>query len=99
MFEIEYAESVEQDLLRLRAYHRKAILDAVDKSLAHEPLVETRRRKPLPGLTPPWEHVPPVWQLRVGEYRVFYDVDEARMIVVVRAVRHKAAHRTTKEIL
>ena len=53
MFEIEYAESVERDLLRLRAYHRKAILDAVDEQLAREPLTETRRRKPLPGLTPP----------------------------------------------
>ena len=49
MFEIEYADSVEQDLLRLRAYHRKAILDAIDKSLAHEPVVETWRRKPLAG--------------------------------------------------
>ena len=99
MFEIEYAKSVEQDLARLRAYHRKAILDAIDKHLAHEPLVETRRRKPLPGLTPPWVHVPPVWELRVGEYRVFYDVDEALVIVRVRAVRHKKAHKVTKEIL
>src|SRR5690242_14743413 len=99
MFEIEYAESVARDLHPLRAYHRKAILDAIDKFLTPDPLVETRRRKPLPGLTPPWEHVPPVWQLRVGEYRVFYDVDEIRMIVSVRAVRHKAAHRVTKEIL
>ena len=28
-----------------------------------------------------------------------YDVDDARMIVLVRAIRHKTAHRTTKEIL
>ena len=27
-------------------------------------------------LAPPWEHVPPVWELRVDEYRVFYDVAE-----------------------
>jgi len=60
VFEIEYAESVERDLLPLRVYHRKAILDAIDKQLAHEPLTETRRRKPLRGLTPPWDHVPPV---------------------------------------
>jgi mRNA-degrading endonuclease RelE of RelBE toxin-antitoxin system len=70
MFEIEYAESVEEDLRLLRAYHRRTILDAIDKFLTHEPLAETRRRKPLWGLVPPWDHVPPVWQLRVGEYRV-----------------------------
>jgi addiction module RelE/StbE family toxin len=99
MFKIEYAESVERDLRQLRAYHRKAILDAIDKELSHESLTETRRRKPLPGLAPPWEHAPPVWQLRVAAYRVFYDVDEDQRVVKVRAIRHKAAHKVTKDIL
>lgn len=99
MFEIEYAEGVEQDLLLLRAYHRRAILDAIDKFLTHEPLTETRRRKPLLGLVPPWDHVPPVWQLRVGEYRVFYDVDEERRLVMIRAIRCKNAHKNTKDIV
>jgi hypothetical protein len=53
----------------------------------------------LSGLVPPWEHVPPVWELRIGELCVFYDVDEAAQVVSVRAVRHKPAHRTTEEIL
>ena len=44
MFEIKYAESVERDLVQLRACHRNAILDAIDKYLAREPLAETRRR-------------------------------------------------------
>jgi len=70
-----------------------------DAHLAREPLVETRRRKPLPGLAPPWEHVPPIWELRVGEYRVFDDVDEHRRAVNVRAIRHKTAHKATKDIL
>jgi len=99
VFAIEYAESVGRDLAQLRAYHRRNILDAIEKQLAHQPLVETRRRKPLYGLTPPWEHVAPVWELRIGEYRAFYDVDEAHRIVKLRAIRHKAAHKTTKEIL
>ena len=99
MFEIEYAESVERDLRLLRAYHRTAILDAIDKYLPREPLVETRHRKPLAGLVPPWEHVPPIWELRGGEYRVFYDVDEGRGVVRVRAVRHKPAHKATKDIV
>jgi len=42
---------------------------------------------------------PPVWQLRVGEYRVFYDVDREEMAVYVRAVRLKPPHKTTEEIL
>jgi mRNA-degrading endonuclease RelE of RelBE toxin-antitoxin system len=43
--------------------------------------------------------VQPVWELRVGEYRVFYDVDEVGGQVVVRAVRRKPPHKTTEEIL
>lgn len=51
------------------------------------------------GLAPPWEHVEPVWELRIGEYRVFYDVDQAGATVAIRAIRHKPPHKTTEEIL
>jgi len=67
--------------------------------LTHEPTRRTRSRKPIIGLAPPWEHEDPVWQLRVGEHRVFYDVDEAGSVVTVRAIRYKPPHKTTEEIL
>jgi mRNA-degrading endonuclease RelE of RelBE toxin-antitoxin system len=38
------------------------------------------------------------WQLRVGDFRVFYDVDVEQKAVIVRAVRRKGT-RTTEEIL
>lgn len=47
---------------------------------------------------PPWDKVRPVWQLRVGDSRVFYDVTEAQRQVVVRAIRRKRT-KTTKEVL
>jgi mRNA-degrading endonuclease RelE of RelBE toxin-antitoxin system len=50
-------------------------------------------------VVPPWEHEAPVWQLRVGGYRVFYDVSEAASVVTVRAIRYKPPHKTTEEIL
>ncbi len=43
--------------------------------------------------------IPPVWELRVREYRVFYDVAAAEQTVYVRAIRRKPGHRTTEEIL
>jgi len=98
-YTIEYAEGVEDDLAVLRAFQRKHVLDSIDKQLTHEPMRETRNRKMLPGLIPPWEHIEPVWELRIGEYRVFYDVDEANSTVTVRAVRHKPPHKTAEEIL
>ncbi len=53
----------------------------------------------LEGLAPSFEAVPPIWELRVGEYRIFYDVDEDEKKVYVRAIRRKPPHKTTEEIL
>jgi len=99
MYEIEYAEGVADDLASLRAYERKSVLDSIEKQLRHEPTRQTRNRKILVSLVPSWEHVEPVWELRVGEYRVFYDVDEGTTVVMIRAIRHKPPHQTTEEIL
>jgi len=60
---------------------------------------ETRNHKMLPGLQPPWDQELPIWELRVGEYRVFYDVQEQARLVTVRAIRLKSPHKTTEEIL
>ena len=99
MFTIEYAEGVLEDLKALRATDRKRILDKIDEQLQDEPCRQTRNKKMLVGLKPPWEHEEPVWELRVGRYRVFYDVDEEKQRVIVRAVRTKPPHQTTKDIL
>lgn len=99
MYRIEYAEGISGDLAKLRAYNHKQILDRLEKQLRYEPAKKSKNRKPLPGLIPPWEYVEPVWQLRVGEYRVFYDVDEPSSLVMIRAIRHKPLHKTTEEIL
>jgi mRNA-degrading endonuclease RelE of RelBE toxin-antitoxin system len=99
VFKITYSESVADDLKPFKARERNRILDEIEVQLSHEPNRETRNRKKLIGLVPPWEHVPPVWEVRIGQYRAFYDVDEKAAGVVVRAIRHKAARKTTEEIL
>ena len=70
----------------------------MESQLVHQPTQATRNRKPLAGLTPKFEHVPPVWELRVGDFRIFYDVDESIPVVNVRAVRRKWPHQTTEQI-
>jgi mRNA-degrading endonuclease RelE of RelBE toxin-antitoxin system len=99
MYNLEYAEGVLEDLKRLRAAHRKRLLDKIDEQLLQNPSQETRNKKIVVGLKPPWEHEEPVWELRVGEHRVFYDVDEEDQRVVIRAIRRKRLHQTTEEIL
>jgi mRNA-degrading endonuclease RelE of RelBE toxin-antitoxin system len=61
--------------------------------------VPTRRRKCLLDLTPSFEHELPVWELRVGDFRVFYDVQEDELRVHVRAVRRKEARQKTEDIV
>jgi hypothetical protein len=75
------------------------ILAAIDPQLSYEPTAPTRHRKLLVNLIPPWEAVSPIWELRVGEYRVFYDVSEEERMVYVRATRHKPPGKRTEEIL
>jgi mRNA-degrading endonuclease RelE of RelBE toxin-antitoxin system len=100
MYKIKYAnKTVTRNLRELRAYERKQILNSIDKQLMYEPTIKTKHRKPIIGLIPPWEHVEPIWELIIGEYRVFYDVDEAAMVVNIRAIRYKPPHKTTEEIL
>ncbi len=78
---------------------RRRILNEIEEQLALQPSNATRRKKVLEALEPPWDQLGPVWQLSVGDFRVFYDIVEDDRLVIVRAVRKKPAHRTTDEIL
>jgi mRNA-degrading endonuclease RelE of RelBE toxin-antitoxin system len=51
------------------------------------------------NLIPPWSEELPVWELRVGDYRIFYDVSEEEELVYVRAIRKKPPDKRTEEIL
>lgn len=67
-YTVKFAESVEDHFRALTARDRAIALTAIDRQLLHEPLRETRNRKPLrPNPVAPWE-------LRVGDLRVFYEV-------------------------
>lgn len=90
-----------RELRSLRAYDQTLILEGIEEHLARRPDGATRRKKVLEDFTAPeqWAAEPPIWQLRVGDFRVFYDVDRERQVVWVRAVRRKPAHKTTGEIL
>lgn len=87
------------ELKKIRAFDRRRITEAIRSQLSYQPTLATRNRKRLDSLTPGFEHVPPIWELRVGEYRVFYDVDESSQMVCVRAVRLKAYGQTTEDIV
>jgi len=95
-YRIEYSPDAEDHLRMLTARQQVIVLDAVDKQLAHRPTVETRNRKPMrPNPLAPWE-------LRIGNLRVYYDVEEEpEPVVYVRAVGIKQRNRVRigKEVI
>jgi len=64
------------------------VIEAIERDLSHEPVREARQRKPLrPNPIAPWE-------LRVGDLRVFYDVQGGlEPTVTILAVGTKRGNR------
>ncbi len=83
-FEIEFATEAETDLDGTQPFYRKQILNGIEEHLRHAPMQVSRARiKQLRSV------ISPAFRLRVGEYRVFYDVDEVRQVVTVLRVLSK----------
>lgn len=79
--EIIFAPEAIQDLKRLSARNRSIVRDEIEKHLRHEPQkVSKSRIKRLRGIRRP-QH-----RLRIGEIRVFYDIDgeQVEVLAIVR---------------
>lgn len=83
MYKLEFTASALDDFGYIKKAEQNFILDNIEASLRHESLVETRLRKPLrPNNLSAWE-------LRVSDFRVFYDVEEDEKVVLIKAVGYK----------
>jgi len=94
---VMHVQAVEE-LERQRVFDQRKIINAIKRSLRDRPAVATRNRKCLEAFAPSFEHVPTLWELRVADYRVFYDVEEAETRVHIRAIRRKRPGQTTESI-
>ena len=83
-FEIEFSPDARDHLRALRKRDQRIIVDAVAEHLTHEPDQRTTRRKPVED-----NPIAP-WELRVGDYRIFYDLNHDDQVVVVVAVGQKS---------
>ena len=87
MFEIEFTLDATEDMRLLRKYERKQIVEMVQDQLKYRPTEETRNRKRLrPNQLAEWE-------LRIGRFRVFYDIDTQANRVKIEAVGYKRGNR------
>ena len=76
-YEIVLAPVAVEQLKSLRAHVRARVRDEIERHLRHEPKKVSRSRiKRLRGLARPQ------YRLRVGEVRVFYDVEEDEVQVL-----------------
>ena len=82
-FDIEYVRSTRGDLSTFDVFVRRQILDSIELHLRHQPTVETsrvKRMRPNPvGL----------WELRIGDYRAIYNVDEDLRLVTIKVIGEK----------
>jgi len=81
---IEFTKSARTEIKKLPAKAQKGILSAISK------LAESPRRgnvRPMTGVSS--------WRLRVGDYRVIYDIHDKKLVIVIIRVRHrKDAYRS-----
>jgi mRNA-degrading endonuclease RelE of RelBE toxin-antitoxin system len=87
-FFIDLSPDSRGQLDELTARERRILLDEIDVQLRYEPNVETRKRKPLDS------NELATWELRVGDFRIFYDVEmDPEPIVWIRAIGRKVRNK------
>ncbi len=84
----------------MTANKRATILTTVDRQLAHQPTIETTNRKRL-HIDATLPNMAEYWELRIGDIRVFYVVNEPASLVRVLSVGEKERNmvRIGKELI
>jgi mRNA-degrading endonuclease RelE of RelBE toxin-antitoxin system len=87
MFQIAFTPLALDHLRSLRKFDSKRVLDGIEAQLSQQPAEETRNRKRLrPNKLAEWE-------LRIGKFRVFYDVVVAESLVKIEAIGYKEGNK------
>ncbi|MBI3824056.1 MAG: type II toxin-antitoxin system RelE/ParE family toxin [Planctomycetes bacterium] len=86
-YTVELSPAAECHLDDLSAHDRKIVLTEIDKQLTHQPTTPTRNRKLLRA------NPLAAWELRVGQYRVLYNVIKDQVIVAIVAVAVKKGNK------
>ena len=97
-FRIVIKPQAAAELTVIRAFDRRRIVDEINNELRIDADCETKRKKRLDGVLAGFAFVPPLWELKSGDYRVYYDVSRGDLTVYIRAVRLKGT-RTTTEVI
>lgn len=83
MYSIEYTKEAVKDLKCFKRNEQQQIVDGINVQLRYQPTVETRNRKQMRS------NSMAEWELRLGEFRVLYNVDEEVLIVEIQRIGEK----------
>jgi mRNA interferase RelE/StbE len=78
-YTVEYARSVAKDLAKLPRDVKRRALEIIEGGLAQDPYWGKALTGPFRGL----------WKARVGDYRIVYAIEDARLVVFVLRIRHR----------
>jgi mRNA-degrading endonuclease RelE of RelBE toxin-antitoxin system len=78
---IEFSQDAEDHLDEFSAREQRIIVAAIEKQLLHQPDVATRNRKLLR------ENPLACWELRVEAIRVFYNVEDDKVLIIALSVK------------
>jgi len=86
-FRVRFEDDAVEHLDALKARDRAILLDELEKQLVNQPNVTTRHRKQL--------RPNPLakWQLSVGDFRIFYNVNASKNEVAILAIGTKVGNR------
>jgi mRNA-degrading endonuclease RelE of RelBE toxin-antitoxin system len=86
-FDINLTDGAQADLYWFTAYAQRIIVDGIEVHLRYQPTIGSRRiiamrPNPVAG-----------WELRLGDYRILYDVDNSARVVTIQAIGEKRGNR------
>jgi mRNA-degrading endonuclease RelE of RelBE toxin-antitoxin system len=99
MYQVDIVPEAVEELLEAPVFYRRVLEKLIESKLAGEPGRASRNCKKLDPLVTTFIHEPPLWEVRVGEWRIFYDIDEEVRRVTIRAIRKKPKGKRTEDIV
>ncbi len=79
-YEVVFSDNAREHLRALATAQRKTVLEQIEAQLMHEPIVQTKNRKPMRS------NPLASWELRIGDLRVYYDIQNQPPVVFVLAI-------------
>ncbi len=86
-FLIDFSPEADTHLDALRKFDQTRILHSIEEQLTNDPLGVTRRKKEMRS------NIIASRELRIADFRVYYDVDVPKRAVLIRAIGQKVRSR------